>query len=376
MVALFYFLTALGFLTYLAQVLAVRSVIKRPGKNNEYFPPISVLKPLKGLDDNLFENLESFCNQDYPTYEIILALREISDPAYKVAVKIKEKCKDRDITIITRWCEEGLNPKVNNLVSAYRASKYDFFLISDSNVLADKDYLRDTVRHMEDGEVGLVSNLIRGVGGRTIGSVFENLHLNTFILGGVCFMERILKMPCVVGKSMLIRKSHFEEIGGFGAVKDHLAEDYIIGRKMKEAGFKVALSNHVINTVNLYWQTGQFVSRHARWGKLRYRIGGVSYLAELLGNFVFLSFIPLLFRGPSRFTLLLPLCAWLLKSCGDYLTGRTLKSEMHPLLYLLSPLKDIIIGIVWFVPIFSNSIEWRGDRYTITKDSLLHPCKL
>ena len=123
---------------------------------------------MKGLDDNLFENLESFCTQDYPTYEIILALREISDPAYKVAVKIKEKFKDRDISIIAQWCEEGLNPKVNNLIPAYRASKYDFFLISDSNVLADKDYLRDTVQHMEDGEVGLVSNLIRGIGGRTV----------------------------------------------------------------------------------------------------------------------------------------------------------------------------------------------------------------
>lgn len=376
MVAVFYFLTGLGLLLYLAQILAVRSVIKAPKKKNEYLPPISVLKPLKGLDDNLFENLESFCNQDYPTYEIILALREISDPAYKVAVKIKEKYKDRDISVIAQWCEEGLNPKVNNLIPAYRASKYDFFLISDSNVLADKDYLRDTVQHMEGGEVGLVSNLIRGIGARTIGSVFENLHLNTFILGGVCFLDKILKMPCVVGKSMLIRKEFFEEIGGFGAVKSHLAEDYIIGRKMKEAGFKVALSNHVINTANVYWQTGQFMSRHARWGKLRYRIGGISYLAEFLGNFVFLSFIPLLFRGPSKFTLLLPLSAWLLKSCGDYLTGRTFKSEMHPLLYLLSPVKDIIIGVVWFVPIFSNSIEWRGDRYTITKDSLLHPCKL
>jgi ceramide glucosyltransferase len=376
MVAVFYFLAGFGLLIYLVQVLAVRSVIKAHNKKSEYLPPISVLKPLKGLDDNLFENLESFCNQDYPVYEIILAMREISDPAYKVAVKIKEKYKDRDITVVTQWCEEGLNPKVNNLIPAYRASKYDIFLISDSNVLADKDYLRDTIKHMEDGEVGLVSNLIRGKGGRTIGSVFENLHLNTFILCGVCFLEKILKMPCVVGKSMLIRKSHFEEIGGFGAVKEHLAEDYIIGRKMKEAGFKVALSNHAINTVNVYWQTGQFMSRHARWGKLRYRIGGVSYLAELLGNFVFISFIPLLFRGPSRFTLLLPLSAWLLKSGGDYLTGRMLKSDMHPFLYLFSPMKDIIIGIVWFVPIFSNSIEWRGDRYTIAKDSLLHPCKL
>ena len=139
----------------------------------------------------------------------------------------------------------------------------------------------------------------------------------------------------------------------------------------------MALSNHVINTVNVYWQTGQFVSRHARWGKLRYRIGGVSYLAELLGNFVFISFIPLLLSRPVKvYPAPAAIGAWLLKSCGDYFTGRTLKSEMHPLLYLLSPLKDIIIGIVWFVPIFSNSIEWRGDRYTITKDSLLHPCKL
>ena len=135
-------------------------------------------------------------------------------------------------------CNAGLNPKVNNLIPAYRTAKYEYILISDSNVMVGKNYLREIVKPIEDPEAGLVSNLIKGVGGYTVGSVFENLHLNSFIMGSVCFLDRFLKMPCVVGKSMLMRKSDLEAIGGFNAVKDVLAEDYIIGKKMHDDGQK------------------------------------------------------------------------------------------------------------------------------------------
>jgi ceramide glucosyltransferase len=319
------------------------------------FPPISILKPLKGLDDNLFDNLASFCTQDYPEYEIIFSLQDHNDPAYKVARKIKDKYPEKDISIIVERCDTGLNPKVNNLITAYRASKYEYVLISDSNVMVDKDYLREIVKPMRDPDVGLVTNIIKGVGGNSIGSIFENLHLNSFIIGSVCLLDRFLKMPCVIGKSILIRKSDLEAIGGFMAVKDVLAEDYVIGERIHKMGKRIVLSNHAIRNVNVYWGIKKFLNRHTRWGKLRWRLGGIRYISELIGNPVFMSCLPILFET-SRITVFFALFVYLIKVMGDLYLGKILNSDSSPLVYLLSPVKDLIIGLIWLIPLLSNTV--------------------
>ena len=372
-------ITVIGLIACGLQIVAVRSHITSinsgEGKTlSRFFPAVSVLKPLKGIDDNLFDNLESFCVQDYPEFEVIFSLQDRNDPAYKVSRKIKDKYPDRDISIVVRRCNDGLNPKVNNLIPAYRVSKYRYILISDSNVTVDKDYLREIVKPMEDAGVGLVSSMIKGVGGRTAGSIFENLHLNTFVVGSVCFLDKFLKMPCVVGKSMLMRKDDLEAIGGFKSVKDVLAEDYVIGKKMKEAGRKVVLSNYMINTVNKYWGMKNFLGRHTRWGKLRWKIGGIQYLSELLGNAVFMSFVPVVLYEPSRTTLSFALATSALKIMGDLYLGRMLKADIKSVFYLLSPVKDIAVGFMWFVPLLSSRVAWRGNRYVIGKASRLSPC--
>ncbi len=372
-------ITVIGLIACVLQIVAVRSHITSLNSGEgatlpRFFPSVSVLKPLKGIDDNLFDNLESFCVQDYPEFEVIFSLQDRNDLAYKVARKIKDKYPDRDISIVVRRCNDGLNPKVNNLIPAYRVSKHRYILISDSNVTVDKDYLREIVKPMEDPGVGLVSSMIKGVGGRTAGSIFENLHLNTFVVGSVCFLDKFLKMPCVVGKSMLMRKNDLEAIGGFKAVKDVLAEDYVIGKKMKEAGRKVVLSNYMINTVNKYWGMKNFLGRHTRWGKLRWKIGGIQYLSELLGNAVFMSFIPVFLYEPSKTTLSFALATSALKIMGDLYLGRMLKADIKSVFYLLSPVKDIAVGFMWFVPLLSSRVAWRGNRYVIGKASRLSPC--
>ncbi len=371
-------ITLIGVIGYLLQMIAVRSCTA-PRSAGEALPyctnlsPVSILKPLKGLDDGLFDNLESFCNLDYPVYEIIFALQNRNDPACKVAEKIKEKYPLRDISIVVEYCNEGLNPKVNNLIPAYKRAKYDLLLISDSNVRVEKDYLADIAGHMTDPSVGLVSNLIKGVSGRSVGAVLENLHLNSFIAGSVCFLDKYLMMPCVIGKSMLMRKGDLEAIGGFIAVKDLLAEDYIIGERIHKLGKKVVLSNHVIRNVNEYWEIGKFLNRHTRWGKLRWHIGGVKYFPELVGNAVFVSCLSLFF-SPLRFSLLLAGAVSSVKVVRDFYIGRKLGAGMNPLLYLLVPLKDLLIGCIWFVPVLSNKVVWRDNKYLIGKDSQLFPC--
>ncbi|HAK88119.1 MAG: hypothetical protein A2077_02900 [Nitrospirae bacterium GWC2_46_6] len=367
-------ITIIGLACYGLQIWAVRATLKKQNGASEYCPPISILKPLKGLDDNLFDNLASFCAQDYPEYEIIFALQDHNDPAYKVARKIKDKYRGRDISIIVERCGSGMNPKVNNLIPAYKVSKYPCILISDSNVMVGSDYLKEIAAHMDDPNVGLVSNIIRGIGGRTIGSIFENLHMNSFIAGSVCFLDKFLKMPCVIGKSMLMRKIDLEAIGGFKAVKDVLAEDFVIGKLIHASGKKIALSNYAINNVNDYYGIRRFLNRHTRWGKLRWRLGGVKYISELIGNPVFMASIPMLLWEASRLTVSFALLVSLVKVLGDLYLGKKAGSDLNPLLYLLAPVKDIIIGIIWFVPLASNTVVWRDNRYIIGKDSALFPC--
>jgi len=371
-------ITCFGIIGCLLQIVAVRSYTVPPDSGEStrfpgFFPPVSILKPLKGLDDGLFDNLESFCKLDYPQYELIFSLQNQNDPAYKVVKKIQEKYPSRDITIAVEYCNEGLNPKVNNLIPAYKRAKYDLILISDSNVRVEKQYLADITWHMDDPSVGLVSNMIRGLGGRSLGAHMENLHLNSFIVGSVCFLDKYLKMPCVVGKSMLMRKAELEDIGGFGSVKDFLAEDYIIGKRIHELGKRVVLSSHLINNVNEYWGIKRFINRHTRWGKLRWQIGGAKYLSELAGNAVFMSFVPIVIMPISKVSLLLAAAVSSLKIVHDLYIGKKLRADMHPLLYLLSPVKDLIVGLIWFVPILSNTVAWRGNRYIIGKDSMLFP---
>ncbi len=384
--------TILGLIGYGFQIWSIRSALKNKmrtdppesplakgglciqHRESSWSPPVSVLKPLKGLDDNLFDNLASICIQDYPEYEIIFSLQDHNDPAYKVARKVRDKYPDKDITIIVERCNAGLNPKVNNLIPAYKIAKFEHILVSDSNVMVSKNYLHDIVKHMEDPEAGLVSNMIKGTGGRTFGSIFENLHLNSFVIGSVCFLDKILKMPCVVGKSMLMKKQDLDAIGGFRAVKDVLAEDYLIGKKMHERGKKVILSSHMIKNVNEYWGVRKFINRHTRWGKLRWKIGGIRYFAELFSNAVFMSFLPILLWEPSKMTVAFAACVSSIKILGDFYIGRKIKTRMNCLLYFLSPVKDLIIGLIWFAPILSTTVIWRGNRYIIGKDSMLSPC--
>jgi ceramide glucosyltransferase len=248
--------------------------------------------------------------------------------------------------------------------------------------MVDRNYLQEITRHTADPSVGLVNNLIRGVGGRSIGAILENLHLNSFIIGSVSFLDRFLGMPCVIGKSMLMKKDDLEVLGGLVAFKDILAEDFIIGREMQRSGKKVVLSNYLVSNVNEYWGIKRFLNRHTRWSKLRWKIGGAKYLSELLANPVFIATLPVLLKGPSRETLSFAALIGLIKVLGDSLLGRTIESaaagtyrhKQSRLIYFLAPVKDIFIGMLWFVPLLSSTVVWRGNRYVIRQDSRLSQC--
>jgi len=171
----------------------------------------------------------------------------------------------------------------------------------------------------------------------------------------------------------LIRKKAFEEIGGFEAVRNVLAEDTVIGELMHKQGTRIVTSGHVVNAVNHYRTFKQFIKRHVRWGKLRRKLAGIGYVSELISNAVFLSCLALVVLGPTTRTISLAAVALVVKIGGDYLLGKRIRSAHRFLHYLLSPIKDIIIGFLWFVPFFSRTVMWRRHRYKISKGTLLVP---
>jgi ceramide glucosyltransferase len=364
------FFIVVGFISYAILIFALRSLIK-VNFSSSYTPLVSIIKPIKGIDDNLFDNLESFCNLDYPQYELIFSLPSCADPAYKIANKIKLKYLNRDIKIVIDDSLYGLNPKVNNMYKAYMMAKSDIIIISDSNVLVGKDYIKQTVKYLKNNEVSVVTNPIRGTRALSFGALLENLQLNTFVTCGMAFLNTKTHIPCVVGKSIIFSKKDLEEVGGFWFIKNYLAEDFMIGKLIKEKNKKVALSNYFIDNVNEYWDIKKFLNRHSRWAKMRWKIGGAFYISEILANPVFLSFIGLFIFGFSSAALSIFVAVWFFKAALDYYVGYLINADIKVFYYFLSPVKDIIMGIVWFVPFVNTKVYWRGKKYSIGKNTLL-----
>jgi ceramide glucosyltransferase len=129
----------------------------------------------------------------------------------------------------------------------------------------------------------------------------------------------------------------------------------------------------MIRNVNEYWGLKRFINRHLRWGKMRWKILGYKYTIELIGNPVLLSLSPLLFEGPSERALILIASVSLMKMVGDYYIGEKINAQLHPLAYLLSPLKDLLMGVVWFMSIANDTAVWRGKRYLIGENTVLFP---
>jgi ceramide glucosyltransferase len=333
-------------------------------------PPISILKPLCGIDDGLESNLARFADLDYPDYEVVLGLRSARDPAWRIALAAARRWPDKFRVVLQRG-EPGMNPKVNQLLTLLPAARHDVLVVSDSNVRVERGYLSEIAAWLEDEQVGLVTHPIVGVGEARAGSLMDHLHMAGSVAPGVVAAKSLARRDFVVGKSMAFRRADVGAMGGFEAVKDVLAEDYVMGRRVSDVlGKRVALARRPVQNVSERRSVGEFVSRYRRWSVMQRQVAGpIGYVTLALLNPVLLAAAAALAAAVMEHTPLglagfAATCA--AKSMLDGTAARSLRPggfRWRQLAWV--PVKDLVFGMAWAYGLVRREIDWRGHRLRI-----------
>ncbi len=333
-------------------------------RTTSHTPPITIFKPLKGLDEYLDSNLRSFFELDYPAFQLIFGVADPDDPAIPIVETLMAEFPDHDATLVVGNPAFGLNPKIENLAAMYPKRKHDVILISDSNVKVRPNYLRETAQHLVDPGVGIVTNVFTGVGERKFGAILENLQLNGFIAANLCGAF-FLRITCVVGKSMLMPVRALEAIGGLAAVRNLLAEDQAIAVKVRKAGYSIRLSHHVVENLNEDRDLKWFLNRHSRWLKIRYQMALPIFLLEPITNLTAVGLVWALASGSVvSFIGLALLLA--LSALRDAVQTRWLRGTWPRLRHLpLGFLKDLCMLPIWFDALVNRKISWRGHQFVV-----------
>ena len=340
-----------------------------------YVVPVSLLKPLKGLEDDLETNLRSFFEQVYTeAFEIVFCASDEKDPALDLARRLAGEYPAVPVRFVLTDEHFGLNPKVANLAGALNAVRYDLVHQSDANTRVPPDYLQKIVAELLASDASMLSSVVVGVGEERLGAALENLQLSAFIGPATCTALRVADITCVCGKSMLFYKSELEdEFGGLASVKDVLCEDFVLGERYKAAGKRVLLSPTPVANVNRDCGMERFLERHGRWLKMRATLHLPGFLADLATNPIALALLAVLVSGFDAQVTLFALAVVPLKMLSDQLLLRLTRRPMAARYLLLTPLKDLLLLPLWLTAVFSRTVVWRGRRLRFGKNTQLIP---
>ncbi|HEY7114216.1 MAG TPA: glycosyltransferase [Thermoanaerobaculia bacterium] len=365
-------------LSVLLHAVAVAALVRhrRRGRSRrsipEPAPMVSIVKPICGLDPELEENLESFFRLDYPSFEIVFSFASAEDPAFSVARRVADRFADVPTVFVVDGREPGRNAKVNRLSAAVRRARGALFLFSDGDVRVRADFLRRVVPETADPAVGLVSCLFRSVRPASFASRLESLYLDGVLRPATAAVAGLLGMPCVVGKSILISRAALMAIGGMLPLRDHLAEDFLLGRLTERAGYRAVLASEEIATIAGARTLSAVWARHRRWAILRKRLGGLSYLAELFSSpLPFLVGAVAVSGGDVR-VLGAALALWLVRVGTEFaaLAGGPERIDVRRVLPLL-PLRDLGAAVLFWAGLFGRRTRWRGRRLLVGRQTLL-----
>ncbi len=338
----------------------------------EATPPISILKPLKGSDPQIYECLRSHYLQDYPEYEIIFGVSDPNDPAIATVKKLQSEFPANRIQLIVCPKILGANIKVSNLAQMLPLARHDDLIVNDSDIRVERDYLRRVIAPLADPTVGMVTCLYRGVAAPTLGSRWEALGISTDFCAGVLAARQLEGgMRFGLGSTLALRRGDVQRIGGFESFADYLADDYELGRRIAELGLKVELSDLVVETVLPPYSMRNFLQHQLRWSRAIRDARAGGYIGLIFTFGLMWSLVTVITANGARWSWELFAGVTFLRLLVALVIGRVVLADRHLLRNLwLIPLRDITAIAVWITSFAGHTVSWRGDNFHLRNGKL------
>ena len=344
----------------------------------EFEPGVSVLKPVKGLDPEMYASFASHCLQDYRgPYEILFGVSSMDDPAVAAIQQLQAEFPGREIRLILCPNSLGANGKVSNLVQMFPHAAHDYLLINDSDIKVSPSYLRRIMgcfllARRPGGRVGMVTTPYRGRAHQTIGSRMEALGISTDFIAGVLtarYIESGLRFG--LGSTLAISREALQAIGGLEPLVDYLADDYELGARVARKGMEVALSNEVVETFVPAYRFSQFLSHQIRWGRSTRDSRRLGYTGMVLTHGLPWAILNVIASGASMSSIALLSLTLLARVAVALAVGVGITGDLQVIrdLWLL-PARDIVGMGIWIWSFAGDTVAWRGQRFSLKNGKL------
>lgn len=354
---------------YVIEIRSARQFFRSHSKPLAPFqPPVTVLKPLKGVDVELYENLATFCRQIYPQFEIICGVADGDDPAVGVVRRLQRDFPHVSLSLVVDGRIYGANYKVSNLHNMYQHARHDIIVLADSDIRVGPEYLARVVEPLRNQRVGVSTCLYRAVSTGGLPTLIESLFINTDFANLVMLARKVEKASYAFGATIALRREVLEEIGGFLPIANLLADDYEIGYRAFQRGYVNELSTEVVDTVLSVGTWRRLYDHQLRWART-YRVnrpGG--YFGSILTHGTFWAACNVLLNAFSPLSCLASLALLALRyAAAGRMAWRHLKTaHTWTELALVAP-KDLFVTFVWFAAFAGNTVVWSGNRFAVQR---------
>ena len=367
-------LAAAPLIYYALATLAALSFFRRERARilPDYTPPVSVLKPVRGVDFGSYEHFASFCRQEYLDYEILFAVNDDSDPAVPVIHRIIAEFPVRRIRLLVGADSLGANRKVNKLARLAREAQNEVLVLTDGDVRVGPHFLREVVARLASRKTGAVTCFYRGIADKNLGAEIEAVGASSDFFAGVLMAGWTEGITFALGASIATTKEWLTKIGGFEAIADTLADDYELGNRIAKAGGQVVLSREAVWTMYPAQTFRGFWDHQVRWARTVRLCRPLSYvgllftqglpwalLAALAAPAMWIAGAYLLAYLVLRFAMAWTVGVW---GVGDEVVRRK---------FWLVPLRDAIHFMIWLASFGSNRIRWGNVEYVIRQGRMI-----
>lgn len=358
-------------------VLAVAAWrLQRKSSTANWRPPVSLLKPLCGAEPGLYEHLRSFCEQEYPAFQVVFGVRDPDDPACAVVRRLRGEFPSAAFELVINPRLHGNNLKISNLINMLPHARHDLLVMADSDAFVGRDYLDAVTAPLVDRNVGLVTCLYRGVPTAKLWSRLGAMYINEWYVPSVLLAWLFGHQGYVSGQTICLRRDTLRAVGGLPVLADHLADDHRLGELVRALGLKVVLSRYVVKGEHHEPDRASLMRHELRWMRT------IRVLTPRSFRMLFVTFsLPVAAAAgiaAAATHSFHSIAAWALFAI--VVAARLVLHFVHVSpgdrapasdLWLL-PFRDLLILMVWCRTFFTSHVTWRGCEFDVDADGVMH----